>query len=428
MKYIVIVSSTLLFFLAVIISAYFVGGQFNPAAISVELGISELSPRGITGGWAMPASGSSVLTWRQAGGQQWNSNDATLPDDRAVDLRWVGNPDVGAGLSNCQLTGFLAPSGVQAISDISLGSPVGRHLSDAPGRASTYTITCRDDDHNTNISDSVSLTLAPDDGTPECSDGIDNNDLEDAYSDQADPGCWSVSCDPTSYNANDDDESDNGSCNPEAPGAFDMTLEACKDNGNICVSHPGTLKIDDTDEVVLNWTSDADECSAIVGPFNTPSGNPANASNVPTNEPNEGERNVQHMVGCVKGSDTLVKYVFVDHPAIELIPYPQPPIIPGGGMPADDPATVTPVINEYKTTLCYLSGPGLADNTTIAAMMTDGRLSGGKYDVNDDINLRGETAFTLSCFADFNDDDLPDSGTPVTDTAIFKVLPVVQET
>jgi len=428
MKYIALVSSSLMFFLAVTMSVHLVDGS-TEAVDSVELGISELSPRGLSGGLAMPASGSSVLTWRQAGGQQWNRGNAQLPDDRAVDLRWISDPQVGAGISDCQFTaGYLAPSGVQASSDISLGSPVVRHLSNAAGRASTYTLRCRDDDHGTFLTDSVSLSLGPDDGTPKCSDGIDNDDPEDTLIDAADPGCWSIPGDPTSYDPNRDDESDDGTYDPLAPGAFNMTLQACKDNGMVCVSHPGTLKIDQTDEVVLNWTSDADECSAIVGPFNTPSGNPPNASNVPTNEPKVGERNVQHMVGCVKGSDTMVKYVFVDHPAIELIPYPQPPIIPGGGMPNNDPATVTPLINEYKTTMCYLAGPGLFDNTTIAAMMADGRLVGGKYDVNNDINLRGETTFTLSCYADFDDDDIPDSGTPVTDSAVFKVLPVIQET
>lgn len=429
MKHITLVASSLLLFLAVIISAQVFTKDPSEAIASVELGLSEMSPRGIAGGFAIPASGSSVLTWRQAGGQQWSGANAQLPDDRAVDLRWVSNRGVGAGISNCRFTsGFLAPSGVQAISDISLGSPVARHLSDAPGRASTYILTCRDDDHGTNLTDSVALTLGPDSGEPECSDGIDNNDVEDTYIDEGDPGCWSVTGDPTSYDPDDDDESDDGTYNPIAAGPFNMTFEACKDNGSVCVSHPGTLKIDETDEVVLNWTSDADECSAITGPFNTPSGSPANASDVPTDEPEVGERNVQHMIGCVKDDDTIVKYVFVDHPAIELIPYPQPPIIPGGGMPPSDPATVTPEINEYKTTLCYLSGPGLADNTTIQSLMNSGRLPGGKYDVDDDINLKGETTFTLACYADFNDDDVADSGTPVTDTAVFKVLPVIQET
>lgn len=429
MKHITLISSSLLLFLAVVLSAQLVGKNPTEAITSVELGLSELSPRGIAGGFAVPASGSSVLTWRSAGGQQWNSADAQLPDDRAVDLRWISDTGVGAGISNCQFTsGFKAPSGVQAISDISLGSPVGRHLSDAPGRAATYVLTCRDDDHGTNLTDTISLTLGPDTGETECADGIDNNDIEDTYADAVDPGCWSTPADPRTYDPSDDDESDDGTYNPDAPGAFNMTFEACKDGGSVCVQHPGTLKIDDTDEVVLNWTSDADRCSAIVGPFTTPAGNPPNASNVPTNEPAEGERNVQHMIGCVKDSDTVVKYVIVDHPAIELIPYPQPPIIPGGGMPAGDPATVTPVINEYKTTLCYLSGPGLADNTTIQSMIDSGKLVGGKYDVNSDINLKGETTYTLSCYADFNDDDVADSGTPVTDTTVFKVLPIIQET
>ncbi len=427
MKYIILVSSSFLLFSAVILSAQFINGSSNLIE-SVELGLAEMSPRGLAGGFAVPASGSSELSWRQAGGQQWNSNNAQLPDDRAVDLRWVSDPGVGAGISNCEFTaGFIAPNGVQANSDVSLGSGVGRHLSDAPGRASTYTFRCRDDDHDINYTDTVILTLGPDDSIPECSDGIDNNDTEDTYPDEADPGCWSTPGDPTTYNDDDDDESDDGTYDPALPGAFDVTLEACKD-GTTCVEHPGTLTIDSTDVVVLNWTSDADQCSRVAGPFSTPSGNPANASNVAVTEPTKGQRDVQLMLGCVQDGVTVVKYVFVDHPTIELIPYPQPPIIPGGGMPASDPATVRPVINEYKTTMCYLSGPGIAANTTIAALTTAGRLPSGRYNVNSEINLRGETTYTLSCYADLNNDNIRDSGTPVTDTAVFKVLPEIQET
>ncbi|MEL6802888.1 MAG: hypothetical protein AAFO91_03790, partial [Bacteroidota bacterium] len=177
------------------------------------------------------------------------------------------------------------------------------------------------------------------------------------------------------------------------------------------------------DEVTLFWTSEnTDSCDSL-GTFNM-TGNPTSGDD-PIVEPDAGETS-NFAVGCtysVNGGGILVRSVAVRHPAIQLIPYPNPPIIPSGGMPPSDPATVEPVIEGYLPQLCTLSGPDVDD--TIANLTASGDLAGGTYEV--DLNDQGETTYVLECETDANGDGTG-GGAVVTDSATFRILPIIQET
>lgn len=58
--------------------------------------------------------------------------------------------------------------------------------------------------------------VTPPPSTPQCSDGVDND--SDGRTDASDPGCWTTPGDPTTYNPNDDDETD-----PPAPASTPIT-------------------------------------------------------------------------------------------------------------------------------------------------------------------------------------------------------------
>ena len=493
-----------IFVLAVVLCAVGYGNSLltlnNQVSASVELGISEVSPRGEAGGFAMPASGASVeLSFKQTNDQVWDSSaSAALLDDRAVDLKWVSTAGSGSGWTSkndwCYFsTGNRVPTDIDvtgvSISNSAIGSSYNRHLS-LVGGSDTYTIYCLDV-HDTDwdlcateggectfsgtkvvsyggkdasgndrytygyfddvmqcetasytfdplpgkekkcytspseggyhvSSDIADLSLqAGWDGIPECSDGYDNADEEDTVADASDPGCWKQPGEPWTYDANDNDEDDNSPS---------MTLIACESDG-VCVTNGGTLKIDDSDEVTLTWTSSNTDFCDSVGTFTMPSGNPTAYTDWNgITEPAEGDPAEPLIVACGNGgTPEVAEVVYVINPTIELIPYPNPPIIPSEGMPPSDPATITPIISTYNPDLCYIYGPGLEDEPSITTMTGDGRLSGGEYDAQ--LNARGETAYILTCYPDLDADGIADpGGEAVTDTAIFRILPEVQET
>lgn len=477
---------------------------------SVELGISEVSPRGDVGGKAMPASGASIqLGYSQTGDSGWETaSPGILPDDRAVNIRWVST-DGSTSLDSCIFTaGYKAPSGTQSPDGDSQGQSLDRVLS-AIGGASTYTIVCTDNHTEPGHGASYTVTDTVDlMHQTECNDDFDNDG--DGYIDwdggpanpavneningraeinaaagftligsggvgdnlfnrqrNADKLCelagydsatidrtgsfsspgdntvvnwdgsdWEtlpasgnnswireLTCstpetpatpDPGCTDSQDDSEDDNSP---------DMTLEACNDSG-YCVSSGGTLVIDGDDIVTLNWTSRNTDFCDSVGTFTMPGGDTTQGTGVDVDEPEISE-SVDFIVACGNdGTPEVARGVEVRYPEIQLIPYPRPPIIPSGGMPDNDPATVEPQINQYLPTLCTLTGPNDGERT-IQAIIDAGDLNGGTYEV--DLNSQGETTYILECQADVDGDGVGD-GDPVSDSATFRMLPVIQET
>ena len=260
-----------------VFSVHLAIAQTEPAG-SVELGISELSPRGEAGGYAMPASGASVkLTYDQPGngdGGFRGRTPALLPNDKPVHLRWrfksgsndqMSNPTV----SYCKLFGFRVPKEtirkfwVGDYQATSWGGNWNRILSETTNYpdigASGFSVVCNEVHVFTGtghdpINDKVWLRV------PRCTDGRDNKDSEDRLEDRADPGCHS-DFDPSnssSYEPGDDRE-DN-----DLP---TVTLEArnVTANGNWS---PNNLSIAAGDEVRLRWRSNEVtlSCRATVGP------------------------------------------------------------------------------------------------------------------------------------------------------------------
>lgn len=425
MKYISIFAFACLMVGAGVLLSDSVGAE-NASDPSVELGLLETSPKGAEAGLAMPASGASLqLSYRQTGESNWKTaSPGVLPDDDAVDLRWqtsagskgyvygstgkIIRTNSGSDMDNCRFTsGYLAPTGDLAGDGTSIGQSFGRNLSDT-GNRSTYSISCTDDHdeagHSGNpysLSDTVLLSLVT-----ECSDDIDNDG--DGLIDENDPGCLDAS---GTYDPTDDDERD------DSPS---MTLEACNQDGD-CAPAGDTLTIDELDSVRVYWTSVNTDFCDPVGTF-AMTGNPT-SGNDGIDEPKKGET-VNLVVTCGNnGTPQVVRSVAVRFPTIQLIPYPKPPIVPATGMPSGDPATVEPLIAGYLPAACTLSGP--EGTNTIASLQASGQLAGGTYEVT--LHSQGETTYILECRADTNGDGVGD-GSPVRETATFRILPVIEET
>ena len=184
----------------------------------------------------------------------------------------------------------------------------------------------------------------------------------------------------------------------------------------------GTLTIDEFDTVTVNWTSqNTDSCQSL-GTFNM-TGSPTSGSDGVV-EPEVGETSV-YSVACTPTDSSyqvMVRSVSVRHPAIRLIPDPNPPIVPANFESAGNTATVEPQIEGYLPGFCTLEGPGV--NDTIANLTAAGLLTDGTYEV--DLNEQGETTYVLECRS--IDADGNPTGNPVSDSATFRILPTIQET
>lgn len=473
-------SSFILFILSVGIVIFFTqthetNNLFAANHKAVELGIAELSPAGESGGYAMPASGSSnkptiTMYWKQDGDPFYNivnsGETISLSDDRAIDLGvdyyWNGQGAPSgeakggefAYRSRCSWTGYMAPKNVNGAGDS--GCPAGGsggsavtqgsgssctpkkrtatyiiqesegapdRLISAAGNNETYTVTCKTDYEvwmgnpdtggympgGTKKKGPKSVTFVL--SGPACSDGNDNDG--DGLTDQDDPGCHTDE-DPydgdDTYNPDDDDEED---------GIPAVVLEACDQTGR-CENEE--LVISDSDEVTLQWESVNTDFCDPVGTFNM-TGSPVQGSESNVEEPEPGSTK-SYLVACAPTGSlnaSVVDYVYVTTGGIQLIPYPNPPIVPGIGMPPSNPATVEPVYDGFTPDECTLTGWGIATSTvgtaTLQQLTDDGRLVGGKYEVN--LKDKGETTFSLECIS---------GSASETDSASFRKLPVIEET
>jgi len=87
--------------------------------------------------------------------------------------------------------------------------------------------------------------------TPECSDGVDNTDIEDTLADAADNGCWTNPSDSGTYNPADNDERfvfpacSDGSDN-DGDGLTDTNDPGCHTDGN--AGNPGSYNPNGNDE------------------------------------------------------------------------------------------------------------------------------------------------------------------------------------
>ena len=414
MKYIISLSSLVAFGAAIVFSiSLFTSSVVAAPFASVELGISETSPRGEAGGLAMPASGSSVnLQYKRDIDSTWlSASPGIISTDEGIDLRWQKSGGT-SDLDDCIFTsGYKAPSGTVIINGDSDGPASDRYLS-ATGNGSTYTISCidnHDDAGHTGVAysdtDTVVLMLET-----ACNDGVDNDG--DTLVDTDDPGCGGGGG-GGGYDPHDDDEADDS---PE------MTLEAC-DSGGVCVGSGETLTIDALDVVTLNWTSENTDFCDSVGTFSMPSGSPTSGTDVNIVEPSPGDT-IDYIVACGNsGVAQIARTVSVRLPQVQIIPYPSPPIIPSGGMSSEDPATVELIYDLYPAEYCELSGP--EGDFMLDELIASGDLVADKYEVT--LKEQGETTYVLSCQQDTDGDGVADGDT-ATDAATFRLLPEVQET
>jgi hypothetical protein len=115
---------------------------------TVEIGLTEVSPKGASGGFAMPASGCSAAE----AGSDWHTDVpihdcATLPDIRTnspiirlgdpVTVSWDPRGNVNCILSNNVMTLVTSPNSSTAPNGNAIGSRVAE-----PTGETTYTIVC----------------------------------------------------------------------------------------------------------------------------------------------------------------------------------------------------------------------------------------------------------------------------------------------
>ncbi len=115
----------------------------SPEAHSVELGLTEVSPRGEAGGFAVPASGCGVIH----GGLPERDCSTTAPDISTnfsiirlgdpVLVIWNPKSNTGCVLSNTVTSLITAPNSPTAPNANAVGSRI-----DAPVGEITYSITC----------------------------------------------------------------------------------------------------------------------------------------------------------------------------------------------------------------------------------------------------------------------------------------------
>jgi hypothetical protein len=159
----------------VYISSYLAKAAHNIAPDhSVEIGITGLSPNGVSGGVAVPASGGSAilpianLTVRVNSGV-WISDNITIYSTDDLDLRWSSQ-----FATACTGTAFtVTPAGAVNGFQPTVTAP-------AAGASITYTVTCTNGSGSASDSITVGARTMP---APQCSDGIDNSDTEDTYID-----------------------------------------------------------------------------------------------------------------------------------------------------------------------------------------------------------------------------------------------------
>jgi len=130
-----------------------VGGEQasnNVAPSSVEIGIAELSPRGESGGYAMPASGCSEDQWHGNGLHNCGRQPVIELDDTIIrigeetELRWDPN-----GIDNCVLLGNLQNQGPV----VAAGSETIEPIADT-----TYVIIC---DNEQEYTQTVTVRVLP---------------------------------------------------------------------------------------------------------------------------------------------------------------------------------------------------------------------------------------------------------------------------
>ncbi len=169
----IVVALAVTSFTSVLLHADFDRAQFEK---SVEIGLAELSPRGLLGGIAVPASGEAgpvpvaTLYVRSQGGA-WGGNNITIYATDDLDLRWTSTNAV-----SCTGVAFtVTPSGAVSGVQTAVTAP-------AVGASITYTVNCTGPGASGSASDSLTVTTIAG-HHPECSDGVDNTDPEDTLID-----------------------------------------------------------------------------------------------------------------------------------------------------------------------------------------------------------------------------------------------------
>ena len=488
LQFAIITAALPLSLLAVVLTAFHAYSVLTDYAVhnqSVEVGLAELSPRGETGGVAVPASGGSNPGCVGANCQEVRTGliSQTCNSDGSVQINWVP-----PGNGSCRGHGYIEGVYYQVLPNVVSVPSAGQGNQyievrrverittpgpESPNGASWNMISCEwvTDTHRTRscplpspptCSISVSPTTLPYPGgnvtltwnSQDASSATINNGVgavsgsdsrsvyvnsSRTYTMTVSNAAGSASCstaaitvEPPQCNDGIDNDGDGNvdygsdtgctSRNDNEELQPEMDMTACRSD-RTCVGDGGTLYISPTDEVTINWSSsDVDSCSSV-GAESIPMGSDSTSgTNVNVDEPAAGTSGT-YSIACGNGGVAQVQEsITVIYPDVSLAYRPTPPIVPHDGMPPGNPATITPIIDGFNENLCYITGPNVPTNNSVPALVD----ASGDYAVT--LNEEGESTYTISCYYDQNADGAADSTPPMQDTATFRMLPEIQET